>query len=156
MPQKTIVNHPNWFEERIGQVIASSEPRMVTREAIQDFCRSIGNEEWVHWDEERCAQAFGGIIAPMFMIPSLFPTMFFDSLDYGEQLGALFYGSDRFRLLRPLVAGSELYCEIGIAEITPKGEAITVQYDVKFFVVGDEDPVALGSFLLRYWEVKAA
>ena len=150
MPEKTIINDIQWFMEREGEVIATSEPFEIDRDRIQSFCTAIDNREWVHWDEDRCNEQFGGVISPLFMLPALFPTLFFQSFEYGS-INALFYGTDRFRLLAPIVAGVMVTATTRIAEVVKKDKAITVRYDVTFNTVGREEPVAVATFLLRYW-----
>ena len=150
MPKKTIINDIQWFMDREGEVIATSSPFEVDKDRIQAFCAAIHNREWVHWDEDRCNERFGGVIAPLFMLPALFPTLFFQSFEYGR-INALFYGADRFRLLAPIVAGARLTATTRIARVVKKEEAITVHYDVTFNVAGRDEPVAIATFLLRYW-----
>ena len=149
MPEKTIINDIQWFMEREGEVIATSEPFEIGRDRIQSFCTAIDNREWVHWDEDRCNERFGGVISPLFMLPALFPTLFFQSFEYGN-INALFYGADRFRLLAPIVAGAMVTATTRIAEVVKKDKAITVRYDVTFNTAGREEPVAVATFLLRY------
>ena len=151
MPEKTIIDDLAWFREREGQTIAVSQTIEITKDMIQDFCRSIGNEEWVHWDEARCQEAFGGIIAPLFLAPALFPTLFFQSFDYGDDLGALFSGTDRFRLLSPIKAGDRLSATTRIDHVETRDKGIAVLYDVSFSVAGQSKPVAIGTFVMRYW-----
>ena len=136
--------------EREGQVIATSEPFEIDQDRIQAFCAAIDNREWVHWDEARCNERFGGVIAPLFLLPALFPTLFFQSFEYGD-INALFYGTDRFRLLAPIVAGARVTATTRIAEVVSKDDAVTVHYEVTFHIVGRDKPVAVGVFLLRYW-----
>ncbi len=136
--------------EREGKVIATSDPFEIDKDRIQAFCRAIDNREWVHWDEERCKEQFGGVIAPLFLLPALYPTLFFQSFEYGN-INALFYGTDKFRLLAPVVAGTRLTATTRIASVVKKDKAITVCYDVTFNGAGRDEPVAVGAFLLRYW-----
>ena len=150
MPDKTIINDIQWFIEREGEVIATSEPFEISKDRIQEFCRSIDNKEWVHWDEARCKEQFGGIISPLFMLPALYPALFFASFEYGD-INALFYGTDKFRLLAPIVAGAQLTATTRIARVMEKEKAITVYYEVTFHIVGKDRPAAVGTFLLRYW-----
>ena len=84
------------------------------------------------------------------MLPALFPTLFFQSFEYGS-INALFYGADRFRLLAPIVAGVMVTATTRIAEVVRKDKAITVRYDVTFNAVSQDEPVAVGAFLIRYW-----
>ena len=150
MPEKTIINDIQWFMEREGKVIATSEPIEIDKDRIQLFCRAIDNREWVHWDEERCKEQFGGVIAPLFLLPALYPTLFFQSFEYGN-INALFYGTDKFRLLAPVVAGTRVSATTRIARVAEKDKAVTVYYDVTFNIPGKDGPVAAGTFLLRYW-----
>jgi acyl dehydratase len=150
MPDKTIINDIKWFRDNEGEVIATSPAIEITKEKIQSFCRAIDNEEWVHWDEKRCEEAFGGIIAPLFMAPALFPTMFFESFDYGD-IDALFSGTDRFRLISPILAGDLLSATTKIDRVEDKDKGIAVYYDVTFNVQRQDKPVAVGTFVLRYW-----
>ena len=150
LPEKTIINDIQWFMEREGEVIATSEPFEIGKDRIQAFCTAIDNREWVHWDEARCKEQFGGVIAPLFLLPALYPTLFFQSFEYGD-INALFYGTDRFRLLAPVVAGTRLTATTRIASVVQKDKAVTVCYDVTFNSAGRDEPVAVGAFLLRYW-----
>ena len=150
MPDKTVINDIQWFRDNEDEVIATSPAIVISTEKIQDFCRAIDNEEWVHWDEERCKDAFGGIIAPLFMAPALFPAMFFESFDYGD-IGVLFSGADRFRLISPILAGDLLSATTKIDRIEDKDKGIAVYYDVTFNVQRQDKPVAVGTFVLRYW-----
>ena len=150
MPDKTIITNIDWFREHEGEVIATSPAIEISKQKIQEFCRAIDNDEWVHWDEERSANAFGGIIAPLFMAPALFPTLFFESLEYGD-FNALFSGSDRFRLISPILEGDQLCATTKIERVEDKDKGIAVFYDVTFHVARQEQPVAVGTFVLRYW-----
>ena len=150
MPDKTIIDSIEWFREHEGKVIATSPAIEISKQKIQDFCRAIDNDEWVHWDEARATEAFGGIIAPLFMAPALFPTLFFESFEYGE-INALFSGTDRFRLFSPILEGDRLSATTKIERIEDKDKGIAVIYDVTFQVERQENPVAVGAFVLRYW-----
>ena len=150
MPEKTVIDDIQWFIEREGEVIATSEPFDIDKDRIQAFCRAMDNREWVHWDETRCNEQFGGIISPLFMLPALYPTLFFNSFEYGN-INALFYGTDKFRLLAPVIAGSSVTATTRIAEVAKKDSAVTVYYDVTFNIIGRDEPAAVGTFLIRYW-----
>jgi acyl dehydratase len=150
MPEKTIINNIQWFRDNEGKEISISPAMNISVQQIQDFCRSIDNDEWVHWDEERCKEAFGGIIAPLFMAPALFPTMFFESFEYGD-IDALFSGTDRFRLISPIIAGDQLTATSRIDKVEEKNKGIAVFYEVTFNVERQASPVAVGIFVLRYW-----
>ena len=65
MSEKIIIDGLDGFRQREGQHLFSSEPFEISKQRIQEFCRSIGNDEWIHWDEERLAKSpLGGIIMP--------------------------------------------------------------------------------------------
>ena len=150
MPDKTVIDDIQWFTARAGEVIATSRPVEISKDKIQAFCMTLDNKEWVHWDEARCSKRFGGIIAPLSILPALYPTLFFDSFEYGN-INALYYGTDKFRLLAPVVAGAKVTATTRIGKVAKKGNAITVYYDITFNMVGKDEPIAVGTFLLRYW-----
>ena len=74
MTKKIVVNDYDDFRKLEGTQIVKSEPVEITAEGIQDFCRGTYNDEWIHWDREKCqASPLGDLIAPGLYLPALFP-----------------------------------------------------------------------------------
>ena len=90
-----------------------SSPLIVTRDQIQDYCRSLNQLDWFHFDEARgTSEGFGGIIAPGSLTFALVHSTFFQCVELVD-LKALFIGSDRFRVHRPINAGRGNYAHYG-------------------------------------------
>jgi len=68
-----------------------------------------------------------------------------------QGLRALFLGSDRFRILRPVKAGDQLCLKFTVARVDVRDEGFAVHYDFSWHVNGEEQPVTLGNFIVRYW-----
>lgn len=142
------------FRKWEGRELFRSAPMEITKAKIQDFCRALDNTEWLHWDEERCRNSpLGDIVAPAMLIPSLFPTFYWESVEIINIPQFLFLGSDRVRIVSPIRVGSELVATARVERIEERGKGIAVFYDTRFDVVGDDDgPAAVGMFIVRYWE----
>ena len=141
----------NEFEELIGSVLFESTPRVVTREQIQNYCRSLNQLDWFHFDEERSQEAgFGGIIAPGSLTFALVHSTFFEHVEL-VNLKALFVGSDRFRVLRPTNANETISLKMSIAAVEGRPEGFRVQYDFNWRSVNGSGPISEGTFLVRYW-----
>jgi acyl dehydratase len=141
----------NEFEELIGSVLFESTPRVVTREQIQNYCRSLNQLDWFHFDEERSQEAgFGGIIAPGSLTFALVHSTFFEHVEL-VNLKALFVGSDRFRVLRPTNANETISLKMSIAAVEGRPEGFRVQYDFHWRSDTASGPISEGTFLVRYW-----
>ena len=141
----------NEFEELIGSVLFESTPKAVTREQIQDYCRSLNQLDWFHFDEERSqAAGFGGIIAPGSLTFALVHATFFEHVEL-VNLKALFVGSDRFRVLRPTNADEAISLTMSIAAVEGRSEGFRVQYDFQWRSDNASGAISEGTFLVRYW-----
>lgn len=66
-------------------------------------------------------------------------------------LHALFLGSDRFRVLRPVKVGDRLSLDFAVARVEERDSGFAVHYDFSWHADGEEQPVTLGNFIVRYW-----
>lgn len=126
----------------------------VTQERINQFADITGDHQWIHIDIERCKKEspFGGPIAHGFLTLSILPALHAAPgvvvTDYGN---ATNYGSDGFRFLSPVPAGSKVHARSRLAavEAKPKGTLVTTETAVH--VVGnDERPALLYKGLVLY------
>ena len=151
LTNKIIIDGADGFRERAGKHLFSSAPYVITKERIQEFCRSVGNDEWIHWDEERCRNSpLGALIMPAFMGPALSSKMYFDNVEF-INLDGLFMGVDRIRLLQPVKAGDELIQIWHIDKVEDRDKGIAVFYDVEWQIVGQEGPAGVARYIIRYW-----
>jgi len=62
--KKIVIDDYDDFRRLEGRQIVESDPIEITAQGIQDFCRGTLNDEWIHWDRERCqASPLGDLIS---------------------------------------------------------------------------------------------
>ena len=148
---KLVITGLEDFQARQGQLLFASHPKEVSKEQIQQFCRSVNQMDWFHFDEERCASSdFGAIVAPGMFTLSLIHSVYFENVEL-KGLRALFLGSDRFRILRPVKVGDQLTLKFTVQKVNVREEGFAVHYGFEWYVAGDDQPVTLGDFIVRYW-----
>lgn len=138
------------FVARKGALLFVSDPQLITKDQIQDFCRSIDQLDWFHFDEARANKTFGGIIAPGTMtIPLIHPT-YFKHVEL-INLRALFLGMDRFRVISPLQAEWQISLEFTAKEIVERDEGFAVYYDFVWRNAKTLQEISVGTTIVRYW-----
>jgi acyl dehydratase len=151
MTDKLVIRSLEDFQAREGEVLFTSTPLTANKEMIQQFCRSVNQLDWFHFDEARCAaSSFGAIVAPGMFTLSLIHSVYFDNVEL-QGLRALFLGSDRFRILRPVKAGDQLSLVFTIDRVEVRDDGFAVHYNFSWHTNGEEQPVTLGNFIVRYW-----
>ena len=151
MSDKLVISSLEDFSAREGELLFSSPSLVASKEKIQEFCTSVNQLDWFHFDEERAAASpFGTIVAPGMFTLALIHSVYFENVEL-RGLRALFLGSDRFRILRPVKAGDQLSLNFTIARVDVRDEGFAVHYDFSWRVNGEESPVTLGNFIVRYW-----
>jgi len=151
MTEKVVIGGLGDFRAREGELLFNSPPLTASKEMIQQFCRSVNQLDWFHFDEERCAASpFGAIVAPGMFTLSLIHSVYFDNVEL-RGLRALFLGSDRFRILRPVKAGDQLSLRFTVGTVEVRDQGFAVHYDFSWHVNAEEQPVTLGNFIVRYW-----
>lgn len=151
MSDKIIINDYDDFRKLEGKVIVESKPVEITEQGIQDFCRGTYNEEWIHWDRERCRNSpLGDIIAPGLYLPALFPNMFWDAMEVNIPR-IIVKGIDRVRILKPVKVGSSIVGTAVIEKVIDKDEGIEVRYAITFTFADTGETAAVATFINRYW-----
>ena len=151
MTEKLVIRSLEDFQAREGEVLFTSAPLTANKEMIQQFCRSVNQLDWFHFDEERCAaSSFGAIVAPGMFTLSLIHSVYFDNVEL-QGLRALFLGSDRFRILRPVKAGDQLCLVFTVDRVEVRDDGFAVHYNFSWHTNGEEQAVTLGNFIVRYW-----
>jgi len=150
---KTALQTQEEFEQRVGEALFPPARRTVSKDQIHSYCRSLNQLDWFHFDDERSqAAGFGGIIAPGSLTFALIHSTFFECVEL-INLKALFIGSDRFRVRRPIVAGETICLEMSISSVKARSEGFRVHYDFRWLGTNQDDVVSEGIFLVRYWPV---
>ena len=150
---KVVIDGLNGFRALVGKRVGTSGPVEVTQAKIEEFCRAVDNDEWIHWDIERCKKSpFGTTIAPGMFTQTYFSKLWFDMVDIRNVKNMLFMGSDRVRLISPLKCGSKFTMTVDVAKVEEREKGIAVYYDVTWNVVGEEKPVTVAQFIIRYMD----
>lgn len=135
----------------VGRSLPVPPPVEVTQQAIEDFCRAVGNDEWIHWDVARCrAMPWGNTIAPSAMVVAWFPKLLHAVLRVDDIPNSLFVGADRLRLLRPLVCGSRFTQRVTVSGIQEKPRGLNLLFDTAWYLIGEAQPLAVATFIIRY------
>jgi acyl dehydratase len=120
----------------VGRQLPPTPPYQVGREKIREFATAIGATDPAYHDPE-AARALGypDVIAPPTF--AVVPTMLAaeqlrDDPELGMDYSRVVHGDERFRYVRPVVAGDELVCVVTIEEITDRAghEFITTRTEV--------------------------
>jgi acyl dehydratase len=125
----------------------------VTQDMIDRFADLTGDHQWIHVDVERAKREspFGGPIAHGFLTLSLIPALrtgrTFAVTGYGS---AVNYGSDGFRFLAPVPAGSEVHARSRLAAVAEKPKGTLVTTETAVHVVGNDTPSLLYKGLVLY------
>ena len=149
--EKQVIDGIEGFRALVGKTIGPSQPVGVTQERIEAFCKAVDNDEWIHFDAERCKSAgFGTTIAPGMMTQAFFSKLWFEMVDIRNVPRMLFLGSDKVRLLAPLKCGQAFTMSVTVARVEDKDNGIAAYLDCTWNVVGQEKPVTVATFIIRY------
>lgn len=151
MTDKIIINDYDDFRRLAGQQIIESAPVDITAQGIQDFCRGTFNDEWIHWDQERCeASPLGGLIAPGLYLPALFPNMFWETMEVNIPR-IIVKGIDNIRILEPVLVGSQIVGRAVVDKVLDRTKGIEVHYAISFVFADSNETAAVATFINRYW-----
>jgi acyl dehydratase len=152
LSKKIVIESLEDFRSLNGKSLLVSEPIEITEQRIQDFCRGTLNDEWIHWDRDRCrASHLGDIIAPGLMLPALFPHMFWQVMDI--RLPRMIVKKiEDIHILTPIRVGSQIVGFARVADVLERNEGIEVRYAIEYRFEGDSKVVATACFVNRYWE----
>jgi acyl dehydratase len=125
----------------------------VTQETINQFADITGDHQWIHVDVERAKKEspFGTPIAHGFLtlslVPALNPRAGYRITGYGN---ATNYGSDGFRFLSPVPAGSKVHARSRVVAVESKPKGTLVTTETAVHVVGQDRPALIYKGLVLY------
>ena len=152
MTDKIVINDYDDFHRLEGEEIIVSEPVDITAEGIQDFCRGTLNDEWIHWDRDRCRESpLGDIIAPGLFLPALFPYMFWQRMEINIPR-IIVKGIDGIRIFKPVTVGSKIIGRATVAKVQDRSKGIEVHYAITFEFADSGEKAAIATFINRYWD----
>jgi len=152
MKEKIVINDYDDFRRLEGQQVVDSEPVEITAAGIQDFCRGTLNDEWIHWDRERCKSSpLGDLIAPGLYLPALFPYMFWQAMEINIPR-MIVKGIDGIRILKPVKIGSRIIGRATVDKVLDRDNGVEVHYAISFVFADSGETAAVATFVNRYWD----
>lgn len=152
MKKKVQINGLDDFAKHLDKPLFTSYPIEITTEKMQQYCLSVNNQEWVHWDEAGSRKSgLEGLIAPGLFIPSLYPQVFWDHIEMQNVPHILVKKIEHIQIYRPIYMGTRIDLTSTITSVKPRRKGIEVDYDVSFDDVETRDHLADARFILRYW-----
>ena len=116
--------------DHVGKELGVSDWHLVTQEAIDEFARVTGDDQWIHIDVERAKESpFGGTIAHGYYTLALAPMLTAQIMGLEGFAFAINYGVDRVRFPAPLPVGSRVRMTAQLASVddVPGGAQVQVQ-----------------------------
>ncbi|HEX2017013.1 MAG TPA: MaoC family dehydratase [Solirubrobacteraceae bacterium] len=136
----------------VGQELGVSDWHEVTQEAINEFARVTGDDQWIHIDVERAKDTpFGGTIAHGYYTLSLAPRFSYAMFSLEGFAFGVNYGLNKVRFPAPLPVGSKvrMRAKLDSVEEIPGGAQITTA--LTFEREGGEKPVCVAESLARVY-----
>ena len=130
-----------------------SKQRLISQESISAFGELTEDMQWIHMDTERAKEEspFGTTIAHGFLILSYVTKLFKSG---GNSIvgysSALNYGIERLRFIKPVLAGSYIYCRTRIEKISIRDGGTMIDFGIAVHIVDDDKPCLVFSWKLFY------
>ncbi len=134
----------------VGQELGVSEWHAVSQEAIDEFARVTGDDQWIHVDPERAkAGPFGATIAHGYLTLSLLPMLVPQIVEItGFRMGVN-YGVDKVRFPSPVPVGSRVRAGASLDSVTPFDGGITMVVTVIVETEGGSKPAMVATTVSR-------
>ncbi|MEA2130499.1 MAG: hypothetical protein QOJ85_3390 [Solirubrobacteraceae bacterium] len=137
---------------KVGEELGVSDWHEVTQEAIDDFARVTGDDQWIHIDPERARQTpFGGTIAHGYYTLSLHPMLAQQLLQFEGFAFAVNYGLNRVRFPAPLPVGNRVRMRIELLAVDDVVGGAQITMKLTFESEGALKPVCVAESLTRVY-----
>jgi acyl dehydratase len=137
---------------KVGEEIGVSDWHDVTQEAIDEFARVTGDDQWIHVDPERARRTpFGGTIAHGYYTLSLHPVLARELISFEGFAFAVNYGLDRVRFPAPLPVGNRVRMRMQLAAVDDVVGGAQIRLKLTFEGEGALKPVCVAESLTRVY-----
>ena len=148
----TTVHGVDGLKELVGTELGTSEPFLVTQEAVNLFADATGDHQWIHVDVEKARSGpFGGPIAHGYLTLSLLPALLPGILRVDGVSMGVNYGLNRLRFPSPVPVGSEVVCTATLLAVDDIGGGAQVTLSAVVTVVGAAKPSCVAEVIFRYY-----
>ena len=136
----------------IGKELGVSDWHEVTQEAIDEFARVTGDDQWIHVDPERARDTpFGGTIAHGYYTLSLAPKFSYAMFSFEGFAFGLNYGLNRVRFPSPMPVGGKLRMRAKLAAVDDIAGGAQITTELTFEREGGDKPVCVAESLARVY-----
>ncbi|MGI8557428.1 MAG: MaoC family dehydratase [Solirubrobacteraceae bacterium] len=136
----------------IGQELGVSEWHEVTQQAIDEFARVTGDDQWIHVDPERAKDTpFGGTIAHGYYTLSLAPKFSYAMFTIEDIAFGVNYGLNRVRFPAPMPVGKRVRMRAKVASVDDIPGGAQIATELTFECEGGEKPVCVAESLARVY-----
>jgi len=138
---------------RVGEELGVSDWHDVTQEAIDDFARVTGDDQWIHVDPRRATQSpFGCTVAHGYYTLSLHPRLASQVVAFEGFAFAVNYGLNRVRFPAPLPVGNRVRMRIVLVGVEDVLGGAQITLKLTFEGEGALKPVCVAESLTRVYE----
>jgi len=136
----------------VGRELGVSEWHEVTQEAINEFARVTGDDQWIHIDVERAKDTpFGGTIAHGYYTLSLAPRFSYAMFSLAGFAFGVNYGLNKVRFPAPLPVGSRVRMRAKLDSVQEIPGGAQIATELTFEREGEEKPVCVAESLARVY-----
>jgi acyl dehydratase len=136
----------------VGKELGVSDWHEVTQEAIDDFARVTGDDQWIHVDVERAKQSpFGGTIAHGYYTLSLAPMFSYAMFSLEGFAFGVNYGLNKVRFPAPMPVGGKVRMRATLTSVEEIPGGAQLATELTFEREGGEKPVCVAESLARVY-----
>jgi acyl dehydratase len=135
-----------------GEELGVSDWHDVTQQAIDEFARMTGDDQWIHVDPERARETpFGGTIAHGYYTLSLHPLLAGQIVRLEGFAFAVNYGLNRVRFPAPLPVGNRVRMRLTLLGVEDVLGGAQITMKLTFEGEGALKPVCVAESLMRVY-----
>jgi acyl dehydratase len=139
-------------KEYAGRELGVSDWHLVTQEAIDEFAKVTGDDQWIHLDVERASETpFGGTIAHGYYTLSLAPMFTYKLFSLEGFAFGVNYGLNRVRFPSPMPVGGKVRMRAKLAEVQEISGGAQLVTELTFEREGGDKPVCVAESLSRVY-----
>lgn len=128
-----------------------SEWLLVDQGRVNDFADLTMDHQWIHVDPERADREGTQTIVHGFLTLTLFPRFAANILKITDYSQALNYGFDKLRFTGTVPVGARIRMKMTIADVTPRGNALTLRRHCEIEVEGRDRPAIVADWLTLFY-----
>lgn len=134
----------------VGSPLGTSDWFPIDQARIDSFADTTGDHAWIHVDPARAAEGpYGRTIAHGLLTLSLVTMLAAQTFRVRGLRGAVHYGYDRVRFIRPVPVASSVRAVVSLTEVSGEPAGTRASYHV---VVETADGTACVADLIYYYE----